>query len=57
MHHICFKKNKSLRSREESEDNDVNRMAQQSIVTENANTSFHYNDINRQAPQNQDQQR
>ncbi|KYM76830.1 hypothetical protein ALC53_12719 [Atta colombica] len=57
MHHICFKNNKSLRSREESEDNDVNRMAQQSIVTENANTSFHYDDINRQAPQNQDQQR
>ncbi|XP_011065545.1 PREDICTED: uncharacterized protein LOC105152795 [Acromyrmex echinatior] len=55
IRHFCVK-NKSLRSPQEPEDNDVNRMTQQSIVTENANTNFHHDDINRQAPQNQDQQ-
>ena len=53
IHHICFKKNQHLRSRQNSEDNNVNRMTQQSITTENANTSSHHDDINRQIPRNQ----
>ena len=56
IHHICFKKNQRLKSRQKSEDNNVNKMTQQSIVTENANTSSHHDDINRQVPQNQDLQ-
>ena len=53
MHHICFKKNQRLRSRQKSENN-VNRMTQQSTITENANTNSHHDDINRQVLQNQD---
>jgi len=59
--HICKKKNQCLMPRQEPEDNNVNRMTQprtqQSIATENAITSSHHDDINRQASRNQDQQR
>ncbi len=51
-----FKKNQCLKSRQKSEDNNVNKMTQQSVVTENTNTSSHHDDINKQAPQNQDLQ-
>ncbi|XP_018371545.1 PREDICTED: uncharacterized protein LOC108766635 [Trachymyrmex cornetzi] len=56
IHHICLKKNQRLKSRQKSKDKNVNIMTQQSIVTENANTNSHHDDINRQAPRNQDLQ-
>ncbi|XP_011059679.1 PREDICTED: putative uncharacterized protein DDB_G0282133 isoform X2 [Acromyrmex echinatior] len=54
-HHICLKKNQRLRFGKKSEDNNMNRMTQQSTVTENANTSSHHDDINSQ-PENRENQ-
>jgi len=61
--HICSKKNQCLKSmsRQKSKHNNVNRKTQprtqQSIATENVITSSHHDDINKQVPRNQDQQR
>jgi len=49
IHHICFKKNQHLRSRQKSEDTNVNRMKQQPIADENTNSSSHHDNLNRQA--------
>jgi len=54
-HHKCFKKDQHLISLiQEREDNNVNRMIQQSIAEENSDTNFHH--IDRQTigkPENQ----
>jgi len=47
IHHICLKKNQSLRSRQEPEDNDMNTMTQQSIPEENTDTHSYHDNINR----------
>jgi len=51
IHHICFKNNQSLRSRQETDNNDVNSMTQQFIADENTSS---YHDINRQTPRNRE---
>ncbi|KYN16466.1 hypothetical protein ALC57_11336, partial [Trachymyrmex cornetzi] len=56
INHICLKKNLHLKFLPKSKDNEVNRMTQQSIATEIANTISHHDDINWPAPRNQDQQ-
>ncbi|KYQ59404.1 hypothetical protein ALC60_01576 [Trachymyrmex zeteki] len=57
MHHIHFQRNQCLSFRTRFEDNNVNRMIQQSIGNENTSTSSHHDYINIPAPRNQDQQR
>ena len=56
-HHICLKKNQRLRPGQKSEDNNVNRMTQQSTITENRNTSSHHDDINSQPGNRENQPR
>ncbi|KYN43993.1 hypothetical protein ALC56_01531 [Trachymyrmex septentrionalis] len=53
-YHICFKKY-VCNSKYQLEDNNVNRMRQQSIPEKTGTSSHH--DINRQAPRNKNQQR
>ncbi|KYN36408.1 hypothetical protein ALC56_09368 [Trachymyrmex septentrionalis] len=45
---------KCLRYRNQHENNNVNRMTQQSIANENTSISSHHNNINRQAPGNRE---
>ncbi|KYN15758.1 hypothetical protein ALC57_12056 [Trachymyrmex cornetzi] len=56
-HHICLKMNQRLRSGQKPEDDNVNRMTQQSTVTENADTSSYHDNINSQPGNRENQQR
>ncbi|XP_018368651.1 PREDICTED: uncharacterized protein LOC108764769 isoform X2 [Trachymyrmex cornetzi] len=55
-HHICLKMNQRLRSGQKPEDDNVNRMTQQSTVTENADTSSYHDNINSQPGNRENQQ-
>jgi len=58
INHICSKRNKSLRSRQEPEDKpDVNRMTQQSVVDENTNSSSYHDNLNKVFGNRENQQR